>query len=124
MIDSNEVIVIDLQFTRTTDELLDLFGAVFEFGGPNDRNPDRMVSADQRGWGRNLAALNDCLSCLDSGGIWGTSRKVRFPLTVEISNWSAYQSANPGEWETLLEILESKRDMYKRHGMSFQYSSL
>jgi len=120
MNDPAETIVIDLCRVRSSEQLLDLLGAKLELGGPEGNVPV-MSPTSGVGWGRNWDALNDSLAYLDSGGIWGTSRKPAFPLRLDFINSSAYKSADPKGYAIFLEILKSARDKYGAEGISFEY---
>jgi RNAse (barnase) inhibitor barstar len=65
--------------------------------------------------------LLDSLTCLDTGGIWGTSRKHRFPLQLELKNLATYRAADPGGFATLMEVLEDARERYAENDLEFTY---
>jgi hypothetical protein len=99
---------------------MDVLGAALELGGPSG-SVDVQSPADGSGWGKNWNALFDSLTCLDTGGIWGTSRKLRFPLQLELKNVAAYRGADPKGFATLLEVLEDARGRYAENDLDFTY---
>jgi hypothetical protein len=114
------VIEIDLSNVETKQDLLLRFGEVLELGGPNGNFQIKRRGA-RKGWGVNWDALLDSLCCLDSGGIWGTSKRLEFPLTLVVTNYQRYQELKPKEMQVLREILGHVAAIYAQHGMSFQY---
>jgi hypothetical protein len=115
-----DVIAVDLEGVQSTPELMDVFGEALELGGPSG-NARVQSPADGRGWGKNWNALLDGLTCLDTGGIWGTSRKLRFPLQLELKNLATYRAADPGGFATLIEVLEDTRQRYAENELGFTY---
>ena len=115
-----ETIVIDLRAVRSEAQLMDALGEALELGGPNG-NVLIAHSSDGKGWGKNWDALLDSLSCLDTGGIWGTSRKLRFPLRLTLKNASAFRRSDKESCSVLLEVLEDARARYAKHGLEFAY---
>ncbi len=112
--------IIDLLGTRDEKEVLFKFGESLDLGGPNGNySPD--VSKPNSGWGMNWNALNDSLSCLDSGGIWGTSKKFEFPLKLVIKNSLDFQKYNSESFKILQEILSDKTDQYKLRNKEFSF---
>lgn len=117
---SGETIVIDLHAVRSKAQLMDALGEALELGGPNG-NVQVEHPSDGKGWGKNWDALLDSLGCLDTGGIWGTSRKPYFPLQLKLKNSSAYRIADQKGFSVLLEVLEGARERYAEHGLMFAY---
>ncbi len=115
-----DTIAIDLHGVRSTAQLMDVFGEVLELGGPNG-NVQVQGPSDGKGWGKNWNALLDSLTCLDTGGIWGTSRKLRFPLQLELRNFSTYRATDPRGFATLMEVLEDARERYAENDLEFGY---
>jgi RNAse (barnase) inhibitor barstar len=115
-----DVIAVDLEGVQSTPELMDVFGEALELGGPSG-NARVQSPTDGRGWGKNWNALLDGLTCLDTGGIWGTSRKVRFPLQLELKNLATYRAADPVGFATLIEVLEDARQRYAENELKFTY---
>jgi hypothetical protein len=115
-----DVIAVDLEGVRSTPELMDVFGEALELGGPSG-NVDVQSPADGRGWGKNWNALLDSLTCLDTGGIWGTSRRLRFPLQLDVKNLATYRAADPGGFATFIEVLEDARQRYAENDLEFTY---
>ncbi len=104
-------VIVDLKGLTTDEEILHKFGEVFELGGPSvDQN-----LIQNSGWGQNWDALNDSLSYLDTGGIWGTSKKFTFPLVIDIQNSEKFQKNNPKGFSILKDILNEKVEQYKSH---------
>lgn len=110
---------IDLGNIDGKEKLLKLFGEIFELGGPNG-NVD-CSSAEKKGWGINWDALNDSLSYLDAGGIWGNSKRFTFPLHVYITHYKKFEQEHPRDSKILIEILVNKVEQYKRHEMEFEF---
>ncbi|MFO1519502.1 MAG: barstar family protein [bacterium] len=106
-------VIIDLKACENKQTVLLAFGEAFQFGGPNGNFPCKR--GIEGGWGVNWDALADSLTCLEEGGIWGTSPKFEMPLRVIIKNGDAYQRNDPEGFETLMEILS---------GTQFYYSGL
>lgn len=115
-----DTIAIDLSSVRSTTQLMDVFGEALELGGPHG-NVQVQGPADGRGWGKNWNALLDSLTCLDTGGIWGTSRKLRFPLRLELKNSSGYRAADPEGFATLIDVLEDAREQNAESDLEFAY---
>ena len=115
-----EIITIDLAEVASEEALLDLLGDVLELGGPNGNVP---VSGPQtgRGWGKNWDALEDSLGYLNSGGIWGTARKISFPLSLRIVNCGALRISDPRTVSILESILSSVSERYAQDGLQFTY---
>ena len=115
-----ETIIIDLRAVQSKSQLMDALGEALELGGPNG-NVQVEHPSDGKGWGKNWDALLDSLSCLDAGGIWGTSRKRHFPLRLRLKNSAAYRIADQKGFAVLLEVLEDARERYSEHGLEFAY---
>lgn len=115
-----DAIVIDLHGVRSTAQLMDVLGEALELGGPGG-NVKVARPSDGKGWGKNWDALLDSLTYLDTGGIWGTSRKLRFPLQVELKNVSEYRTFDQKGFATLMEVLESTRERYAQNDLQFTY---
>jgi hypothetical protein len=120
MMSEGETVVLDLDQVRSKEQLIDLLGEKLEFGGPGGNHTVTAVDAG-KGWGRNWDALKDSLACLDSGGIWGTSRQFRFPLRIQFANSTKYRKADPEGFETLAEILGEVQGIYAKDGMRLRY---
>ena len=112
-------VIIDLAKVLTKSDLLARIGDVLEFGGPGDVTGLNPTSGF--GWGRNWDALADCLCYLDSGGIWGTSRPLKFPLSLLFENASAIQAIEPASVRTLVEVLENTATKYAKTGMILSF---
>ena len=115
-----DAVVVDLRGVRSTAQLMDAFGEALELGGPNG-NVQVERPSDGMGWGKNWDALLDSLMYLDTGGIWGTSRKLRFPLQLELRNLSEYRAIDQKGFATLMEILENVRERYAQNDLHFTY---
>jgi hypothetical protein len=118
---AGEIVVVDLGSVRSKEELLDVLGDVLELGGP-EGNVEVRRPTDGKGWGKNWDALLDSLTCLDSGGIWGTSRTLRFPLRLELTNSSTYRDADENGFSILSEVLEAVRERYAKDNLQFEYA--
>ncbi len=116
-----DTITIDLGPVRSTDQLMDVLGNALELGGPNG-NVQVTHPTDGKGWGKNWNALLDSLTCLDTGGIWGTSRAFHFPLRLEFQNSSTYRNTDREGYSVLCEVLESARKRYAESGLEFGYA--
>ena len=115
---SNKV-VIDLSLCTSEEELLRAFGKAFEFGGPDGNH--KTCVGDHSGWGMNWAALEDSLSCVDSGGIWGSSRKFAFPLALELTNTATIHEVGESYFARLIDILRATEKTYEREGLTFKF---
>jgi hypothetical protein len=112
----NNFVRIDLTGVKTEDQVLNKLGEVFEFGGP-DGNIHVLAINAGKGWGKNWDALNDSLMYLDSGGIWGISKRFHFPLTVILENTSEIQKHDRESFETLKDIFSKVVEKYNSHNM-------
>ncbi len=72
----------------------------------------------QGGWGVNWDAFNDCLANIENGGIWGTAKKIQFPLRLVIHHSKQFEENHPGEFAILTEILNSHIVAYASQGNS------
>ena len=117
---TSTIIEIDLGEIRSKDQLLDLLGDVLELGGQGG-NVNVKGPLDGKGWGKNWDGLADSLGYLDTGGIWGTSKKLSFPLLLRFSNFHSYRANGQPGWDILKEILDDTVDLYARNKMSFRY---
>jgi len=55
------------------------------------------------------------------GGIWATSRPLKFPLSLRLENSSAIQAIEPASVRTLIEVLEDTATKYAKTGMIFSF---
>lgn len=113
-------IVIDLKSCDTEAEVLLKIGEVLFLGGVNGNSP--VQSSSMKGWGLNWDALNDSLSYLDCGGIWGNSPIFEFPLNLVFINYENFHKNEPDQFEILEQILEGKRELYLKDGKVFNCS--
>lgn len=112
---------VDLSDLNTTREVLYKFGEVFEFGGPNGNVP--VVSPTQgNGWGLNWDALNDSLFYIESGGIWGTSKKVVLPIEIKIMNCKLFERNDSDGFRILQEILDTHVERNRKDGKIMKVS--
>ena len=111
---------IDLKHIVTKQDLLREFGTELELGGPNGNVPV-IGPMDGKGWGMNWDALKDSLTCLETGGIWGTSKKFDFPLKLVLINYKQFAQNSPTDFQILSEILETVAGIYSRAGKVFKY---
>jgi hypothetical protein len=114
---------IDLQNITNERELLREFGAKLELGGSDGNVHVAGINAG-RGWGMNWDALADSLTCLDTGGIWGTSFRFEFPMIVELLNSNKYAQESAKDFELLVAVLRSTAEFYSKAGMVFKYELL
>ena len=113
-------IVIDLRNCADKQSVLLKIGEILMLGGPNGNTPIKL-GIDGKGWGINWDALFDSLSELENGGIWGSSPKLQFPLTLIFQNYSQFKSNNPKEYEVLVDILEDVKSFYSQSKKMFEY---
>ena len=98
-------ITIDLTGLKNKEQVLAKLGDTFELGGPKSNHP---VSLQKKnGWGMNWDAFNDSLVYLDTGGIWGTSKKFELPLRIIFENSHELQENDEESFRTLKEILNN-----------------
>lgn len=105
--------LIDLKNCDTEEKVLSKIGEILDLGGT--------VGNNKKGWGHNWNALNDSLSYLDVGGIWGSSKILEFPLELVFTNFQSFQEKEPNGFKTLVEILEDKAELYKKSGQLFSF---
>ena len=113
----NNQIIIDLQNIDNAEDVLMELGNIFEFGGPNGNT--KIIPGINKGWGFNYSALNDSLTCLEDGGIWGTSKKFTFPLSVHFTNTHSFKVNDMDAYQSLVEIFERNSEEYKAEGKEF-----
>ena len=113
-------IVVDLAGLRSEKDVLLAFGSAFEFGGPGG-NKSAARAGPGEGWGMNWNAMNDSICFLREGGIWGTSRRFHFPLTLRILNSDGFRVTDPRGFSILLDILETAKQFYASEGLQFDY---
>lgn len=111
---------INLKDVKAKMDLLREFGDKLELDGPNGNIPVTGPTAG-RGWGLDWDALKDSLCCLDSGGIWGTSKRFEFPLKLVVMNYEDYRLSNPEDFDILMDILEDVKSIYSASGKTFEY---
>jgi hypothetical protein len=121
MTDPGETVVVDLGLPKTKHQLLDLMGEVFQFGGP-DGNFKCDPMKPGKGWGKNWDALADSLCYLDSGGIWSTGRRFKFPLRIEFINSAVYRAADRSGFTRLSSIMRCTGPCYQDNGLHFEYA--
>ncbi len=112
-------VIIDLNGLKTQSEIMQKFGEILEFGGP-DGNIDVDLGT-HKGWGLNWNALNDSLKYLEIGGIWGTARKFQFPLKLLILNSSLFKQTDLEGFKILMEILTDTFAFYKTQSKIFEF---
>lgn len=116
----HNVLTIDIQGKRSKAEVLAAMGEALQLGGPGGNRPVR--PGEESGWGMNWDALFDCLLNLHSGGIWGTSPVIEFPLELVISGAGAFARDNPDAFAILNDVLEQTRETYARSGRVFEFA--
>ncbi len=109
-------ITIDLRGVRGPYGIFTAFGNTLYFGGISQAH--WLSNKRKEGWGFNWNAMNDCLSCLDSGGIWGTAPEYKFPLHLILLHNGSLQA---GSKKIMLEILDDTQTLYTKNSMSFTY---
>lgn len=112
------VITIGLDNVSNESELLSVIGSQLCLGGPEGNHK---VHAVVGGWGLNWNALTDSLTCLDSGGIWGTSPTLQFPLFLRFSGAAQLAQSCPAALEELGTILLDVQTSYARVGIGFDF---
>jgi len=112
---------IDLGGVTDGAALLHRLGERLELGGPAGNHSVDAVNG-MAGWGMNWDALADSLCYLDTGGIWGTSTKVPFPLLLRFENVEALRGESPEMLDLLKEVLERTKAAYGRSGKNFEYA--
>ena len=119
------VTVVSIDLTGVVDArgLLARLGESLELGGPGGNHCVSDPNTTS-GWGMNWDALADCLSCLETGGIWGTSRRHQFPMCLRLENVGELHEENPEALATLEEILKETQAKYSLISLCFEYSIL
>jgi len=112
-------VCIDLSRVANDAQLLSTIGEALCLGGPAGNHPTRV--GVNRGWGLNWHALNDSLSCLDTGGIWGTSPKLSFPLMIRFEQSGNLRRACPEALTSLREILLDTQALYAQRRLEFAF---
>ncbi len=95
-----KTINIDLKEIKTKEQLLNKIGESLEFGD----------------WGMNWDALNDSLRYLDKGGIFGTSKILDFPMTVNFLSCAELKRDDPQSFSTLNDIFTETHYKLKKEG--------
>ncbi|MFH1443633.1 MAG: barstar family protein [Candidatus Micrarchaeota archaeon] len=80
---------VDLFGCKDSEDVQLRFGEIFQFGGPKG-NIAAKADVMDIGWGINWDAFIDCLRDLEVGGIWGSAKKVVFPLKIKILNYQEF----------------------------------
>lgn len=111
----------DIELTGLADAKLVLarIGECLQLGGPDGNHTVR--PGEERGWGMNWDALFDCFLNLHSGGIWGTSPVLAFPLHLSFIGGEDFRREAPRAFLILQDILEQTRETYARRGMDFEF---
>lgn len=117
---TNTTKIIDLAGANTSDAVLRVFGKALFLGGRDGNHPVMAVDAGE-GWGLNWDALQDSLLLLDSGGVWGSSPGVSFPLSLEVVNCSSFRNKDPRGYGILEDILRTVKERYAEQGMELDY---
>lgn len=113
------ILTISIQGKRSKADVLAAMGKALQLGGPDGNHP--VFPGEESGWGMNWDALFDCLLNLHSGGIWGTSPIIEFPLELVISGAEAFARKNPDAFAVLNDVLEQTRETYARTGRVFGF---
>jgi hypothetical protein len=113
------IVEISLQGAKRKEDVLARFGESLELGGPGGNAPvDRLQG---KGWGFNWDALADSLCELATGGIWGTSRKLAFPLHLRITGSKEFRRRSPDDFEQLYSILRATETHYSQQDQGFDF---
>lgn len=112
---------IEIELTGLVDAKLVLarIGECLQLGGPDGNHTVR--PGGESGWGMNWDALFDCFLNLHSGGIWGTSPVLDFPLRLSFLGSGDLRRETPRAFSILQDILEQTRETYARRGMDFEF---
>jgi hypothetical protein len=113
-------IIIDLNDCDDKQSVLLRIGEILMLGGPNGNIPIEPGTAE-KGWGINWDALYDSLRELENGGIWGTSPKLQFPITLIFQKSTQFKSNNPKDYQVLIEILDDVKSYYSQAEKVFEY---
>ncbi len=113
------IVTVDLRDASNDAELLAIIGEALQLGGPDGNNS--VIPASTIGWGMNWDALADSLSCLDTGGIWGTSKRLGFPLSLRFEGARRLSLESPRTLGTLLEVLQLTKQKYANSGLDFDF---
>lgn len=104
-------ILIDLSNLKIEDEVMQRFNELLEFGIHEN---GELVGVG------NWDAFNDCMRCLDDGGIYGTGKKITFPCQIIIKNYSDFEQNDPEGFKTLKEILKEKPEEYQKDNQELE----
>lgn len=114
-------IYIDLFGCKDSEDVLLRFGEILQFGGPKG-NVQAQANVINRGWGINWNAFDDCLEDLEIGGIWGSAKKVKFPLTLVIHNYEEFSKGDSKGFYMLKEILRDHQKNYATENKKFDFA--
>lgn len=114
-------VTINLKDCNNEEKVLSKIGEILFLGGIDGNIPGKS-DVTMKGWGLNWDALNDSLSCLDTGGIWGNSPKFKFPLQLIFVNCSSLKKNDPSTFMVLKETLEATKNIYKENKKKLTYS--
>jgi hypothetical protein len=112
---------IDLLGCADSKSVLLKIGEVLQLGGPDGNHPVEAVNAGE-GWGVNWDALNDSLSSLDEGGIWGNSKKPEFPLNITFENYDEFSKNDKDGFKILKEICKDTSAKYKKDNLICEFT--
>ena len=104
-------IVIDLSGLNDASAVMHRFNENLGFGTHPNGKPVGVGNWD---------AFEDCMRCLDGGGIYGTGRMITFPCTLLISGHEEFARRRPEEFSIFTEILESKSSEYENDGLDLR----
>jgi hypothetical protein len=106
-------ILIDLTGSKDSTAVMKRFNELLEFGTHPGGAPVGVGNWD---------AFEDCLRCLNEGGIYGKGKRVVFPCALTIQGYEAFEQHDPEGFAVLREILESKPDEYKHDDQELRVS--
>lgn len=106
-----KLILIDLSGLKSKNEVTEYFNKILEFGVHEN---GALVGVG------NWDAFNDCMNCLDEGGIYGTGQKITSPCQMVIKNYVDFKQNDPEGFKILKEILEEKSPLYKKYNFELK----
>jgi hypothetical protein len=106
-------LLIDISGLKDSTAVMQRFNETLQFGTHPNGAPVGVGNWD---------AFDDCLRCLEEGGIYGTGKPVLFPCVLIIQGYEAFKKHDPEGFVILKEILESKPDEYKQDNQELRVS--
>jgi hypothetical protein len=112
---------IDLFGCKDKEDVFTRFGEILQFGGPKGNvkiGTNDMIS----GWGMNWAAFYDCLKSLEEGGIYGSAKKIKFPLKLVVHNFEDFKLNSPKDFEILAKTRNHVKKYYLELNQKFDFT--